>query len=472
MQKIYNQLTLSDVYKNCQDLFETEKPKFLKLLESIIDFADFIPQSFYDAFYQHFGRNRSYSLESFISAFVLQKIFSIPTDTLLITFLNVSEELKNFCGFKKVPDNSKFTRFKQRFIGELTLMFDSLVDYTEPICTAIDKNLASSLIYDTSGLEPYVTENNPKFVNKLINSLKSVYKNDPSVDIYKLAYNFMPSHSASEPSVKQMYINGHFCYAHKFGILTNGLGIPRHLAFFDDEYTKLHPEISVEKKSDSPDEDKSLGDSRTLQPVLGDFFSKHPDFHYDTFLGDSAFDSADHFSFLKNTCNFKKALIPINPRNESLLPSVGYNEFGYPVCPGDPKLDMRYLGATREKGRSNRLKWGCPKFKKGVCHCSKPCSDAKFGRTSYTFESGNFRLFPGIPRDSVEWFSAYKTRTVIEQSINHIKYNMCVADRKSRCFATSKSDILFACISQLFTVIVADRLKNLKLFRSLKCLIA
>jgi hypothetical protein len=30
---------------------------------------------------------------------------------------------------------------------------------------------------------------------------------------------------------------------------------------------KNHPEIPVKKKSDSPDEDKSIGDSRLLKPV-------------------------------------------------------------------------------------------------------------------------------------------------------------------------------------------------------------
>ena len=31
--------------------------------------------------------------------------------------------------------------------------------------------------------------------------------------------------------------------------------------------------------------DKSIGDAASLKPVLSDFFSLHPDFHPDTFLG-------------------------------------------------------------------------------------------------------------------------------------------------------------------------------------------
>lgn len=74
-----------------------------------------------------------------------------------------------------------------------------------------------------------------------------------------------------------MYINGHFCYADKFSILTNGLSIVRHIAFIDDD----------------------------------DFKAFHPD----TFLGDSAFDSADLYGTLINDFHFSKALIPYNPRN-------------------------------------------------------------------------------------------------------------------------------------------------------------
>lgn len=71
----------------------------------------------------------------------------------------------------------------------------------------------------------------------------------------------MPSQAASCPDAKQQYINDHFCYADKFAILTNGLGIVRHIAFLDDDFKYAHPEMRVEKKSDSPDEDKSVGDS-------------------------------------------------------------------------------------------------------------------------------------------------------------------------------------------------------------------
>ena len=103
-------------------------------------------------------------------------------------------------------------------------MFHKLVDLTEPICHLIDSSLANVLTFDTSGIELYVTENNPKTLNSLIKRLKAFYRDNPDVDPYRMAYALMPSRAASCPDAKQQYINGHFCYADKFAVLTNGLG--------------------------------------------------------------------------------------------------------------------------------------------------------------------------------------------------------------------------------------------------------
>ena len=123
-----------------------------------------------------------------------------------------------------------------------------MVDYTEPICQLIDSSLSQMLTFDTSGIELYVTENNPKTLNALIKKLKVFYKDKPDIDPYKIAYGLMPSQAASCPDAKQMYINRHFCYADKFAILTNGLGIVRHISFIDDsDFKSSHPELSVQK---------------------------------------------------------------------------------------------------------------------------------------------------------------------------------------------------------------------------------
>ncbi len=274
-----------------------------------------------------------------------------------------------------------------------------------------------------------------------------------------------------------MYINGHFCYADKFAILTNGLGIVRHISFIDDDGFKAsHPDLIAEKKTDSPDEDKSVGDAFAPAPVLQDFFSLHPGFHFGTFLGGSAFGSAGIYGMLLKDFHFSRALIPYNPRNESSLKKVGYNEYGYPTCPNDSSLSMKHLGVTKEKGRADRIKWGCPKmrYQKGqwFCGCRHPCSTAARGRTTYTYENMDLRMFPGIQRDSEGWNSICKIRTIVERTISHFKINMCTAGQKTRNHTTTKADVFLAGIASQLTVIVAYSMNCPQYIRSLKPLIA
>lgn len=165
------------------------------------------------------------------------------------------------------------------------------------------------LLFDTSGIEAYVTENNPKYATHIIKQLKSYAKAnnfDDSYAPYKAAYSSIPSSAAANHEVKQQYVNGHFCCAYKFGILTNGLGI---IDFYNRDYLDSHPDIVVEKKSKSPDEDKSLADSKALLPTLKDFKDRHPDIHPSIFLGDAAFDNIEIYKSLFEDFSFKKAFI-------------------------------------------------------------------------------------------------------------------------------------------------------------------
>ena len=476
MTTYHHQTNIGEIFTDCREMFFDSKPTFFQLLAKHIDLNDFIPLHFQLAFYKKFGRNRDYSLAGFLSSLILQKIIPLPTDSLLIILLNLCKELRDFCGFDKVPDAPLYTRFKQNFLPYIEQMFNNMVDFTEPICQEIDSALANILTFDTTGVELYVAENNPKQLNSLIKRLKAYYKDNPNIDPHKMAYGLMPSQALSCSDAKQQYINGKFCYADKYAVLTNGLGIPRHISFLDDDFKDNHPELPIDKKSDSPDEDKTIGDSSALKPVLSDFFALHPGFHPNTFLGDSAFDAIDIYGLLKNNFHFSKVLIPYNVRNESSLAKVGYNSYGYPTCPNDEHLDMKYIGKCCEKGRADRIKWGCPKMRmvKGVpiCDCESPCSTAKFGRTAYTYENMDFRTFPGIQRDSKEWISLYKIRTIVERTINHLKTNMCTAGRKSRNHLTTKADVFLAGIASQFTVIVAHRMNYPQLIRSIKPLIA
>lgn len=76
-------------------------------------------------------------------------------------------------------------------------MFIALVDVTEPICNKINPRLAEMLSYDTSCVESFVTENNPKYLSSTINRLKAYYKfkgiDKSNDDIYKQAYSRLHS---------------------------------------------------------------------------------------------------------------------------------------------------------------------------------------------------------------------------------------------------------------------------------------
>jgi hypothetical protein len=220
-----NQLSLADIFTDCQDIYESNKPESLSLLQSNIDLDEIIPNSFRNHFYASTGRSRKYPLTAFLWALIIQRIFSIPTDSLLLIFLQYSRHLREFCGFDKVPDASKITCFKQEFIDDLQGFFKNLVDLTEPICQSIDSEKASMTIFDTSGIEAWVTENNPKYSNKII---------------------------------KQLYVNGYFCYVYKIGVITNELGIIRHIDFNNKDFFLNHPKIVVGKKTKAPDEDNSF----------------------------------------------------------------------------------------------------------------------------------------------------------------------------------------------------------------------
>ena len=487
----HKQLSLADIFLDCHEKFENDKPAFLSLLETHIDINELIPISFRNHFYASTGRTRKYPLQAFLWALIIQRIFSIPTDQLLLTFLAYSKSLREFCGFTKVPDASKITRFKQDFLDDLQLVFDNLVDVTEPICQAIDSAKADMTIFDSSGIEAFVTENNPKYANRIIKQLKAYAKAqgfDKSYDPYKAAYGSMPSHASANPEIKQLYINGHFCYVFKFGIVTNGLGIIRHISFYNKNFMASHPDIVVEKKSDSPDEDKCVHDSKLLIPTLKDFFSKHPLINPKTFLGDAAFDTAQLYKSLLtgdtfgNDKHFSKAYIPLNARSGLENPDYSINEDGIPCCPHDPSLQMKYEGTSKLRSGVMRYKFVCPKMKwiydKSTqkahrhCFCDSPCTSSKCGRMVYIYPEKDLRAYPGTIRDTEEWDDTYKIRTVVERDINHIKDNLCLAGRRTQNERTLHADLILAGITQLITVVLADKINHHEYIRSIKPLIA
>ena len=89
----------------------------------------------------------------------------------------------------------------------------------------------------------------------------------------------------------------------------------------------------------------------------------------------------------------------------------------------------------------------------------------------YIQQDNNYCAYPGTIRGTEDWDNTYKLRTVVEREINHIKENLCLAGRHTQNEKTLHADLILAGITQLITVILADKIKHHEYIRSLKPLI-
>ena len=129
-----------------------------------------------------------------------------------------------------------------------------------------------------------------------------------------------------------------------------------------------------------------------------------------------------------------------------------------------------------------RYKFSCPKIKwiknprtgkyQRQCQCEDPCTDAPCGRMVYTYPKKELRTYPGTLRGTPEWEAAYKIRTAVERSINHIKEPFGPAGRKTQNKKTLHADLVLSGITQLVTVLLADKMHQHQYIRSVKPIIA
>lgn len=104
---------------------------------------------------------------------------------------------------------------------------------------------------------------------------------------------------------------------------------------------------------------------------------------------------------------------------------------------------MKCYGVTKEKWRADRIKWICPKMKyrKGwFCNCNKPCSTTSHGRTTYTYEIMDLRMFPGIQRNTKNGMTLIKydscrtcPQSFQSQYVHRRKENQKSHYHESRC---------------------------------------
>jgi hypothetical protein len=456
------------------DEFTEDSPStVLDLLNLHFDIQHLLPATWIYRFYKRLGRNHDYSLSSYVSALLIQKLFSIPMDSLLLLLLNVSAELRDFCGLgDKVFEKTMLSRFKSTFADDIENFFHTMVDLTEPICHKLDKDAAKALIIDTTGIEIYVKENNPKFFNSIVKRLEAYYKSRgvdfSQTDIYKAAWAQMPKHSQSNPEASLQYVNGHFTYALKGALMCNASGIIRHMEFCDS----FSDPSAV---SQDPEESKYLSDQKIFKPALDNFFEKHPSFAYDYIVGDSGFDSSSN----NNHAYYEHGLIPlisINPRHsDSSRPEPGIAN-GMLTCPKDSTLPLLFDCEIHGKNRTPRLKYMCPKCRRTsngyVCSCEDPCTDCKCGYIHYEKPSDDIRSHPIIPRDSEQWDNIAGKRHVIEQVISRLKLPLWMGGSYTRDTRTAKADFFMSGVAHLVIVYVAYKAGLLDKVRCVKSIAA
>jgi len=342
------------------------------------------------------------------------------------------------------------------FSKHIKALFDNMVEYTMPLRREISTKLASTLVFDTSGVIANVHENNPKFVNAKIKNAKKLNKNNPDFNAHAYVYSNMPkSAAAKDCKVNLGFFNGAFAYAHPFAFLTDGLGIPLDIAPID----------KASFASDNPLSDKDLADSAAVKPLVTAFLKRHPAFNRYTFIADAALDCAHVYDFLLGECAFQRAVIPFNPRAAKFNNAYDFDQNGFPFCNVCQK-PFKFVGKAGGNNRAPRFKFLCPlSFHDGKKHhysaCLNPCTGSNC-RARYVNALSNRRLYPGnVPRGTNHFKNIYKRRVVIERTINSLKcYAGLNNGSSSRNANTVFSNLLFGGIAALAILILAKKLST------------
>ena len=74
----HKQLTLAEVFEDCQKKFDNDKYQFLSLLDEAINLDEIVPVSFITHFHASTGIPRKHQLYPMLKALLLQRIFFNP----------------------------------------------------------------------------------------------------------------------------------------------------------------------------------------------------------------------------------------------------------------------------------------------------------------------------------------------------------------------------------------------------------
>jgi hypothetical protein len=483
----YAQQSLIERISKVSEISSSKPHDFLELLNTHIDLPTLIPASFRRAYYASNTNDREYSLESILAILLLIQQLPIHSAKCFLFMLHFAPELREFCKLPdgKVPDESVLSKFKIKFEDELRKFFESLALKVMGIFDEYDatlpensphKGLNGTVAYDPTGLKPKVKENNPKTLESEIRRQSNVKKylesngQGKDFNVYLAAWKKMPKHAMSNEALKLCYANGHFAYFYKFGLLTNGFGIPLHIHFFDKDFYDGLPADFL-----TPEDQKYAYENASLAPMFRSFFANAGSRQFHTFLGDSEFDSYDNYGLL-DELGFKKMLIPLNNRcTPASNEPIPRNNEGVPCCPKNPNTPFLPDGSCKGKNRSLRFKFVCPLSRKQdnrwVSDCDDKCRQTNSTVTTYTYKSEDLRTFPGILRGSKEWDILYKKRSIVEREISSMKSHPSLARPNTYNCASMRADVYLNASAKLITVILAFALGKPSYMRNLKNLL-
>ena len=86
----HKQLTLAEIFDDCQNKFDNDKYQFLSLLDEAINLDEIVPVSFISHFHASTGRPRKHQLYPMLKALLLQRIFStLCKSSIFATFIHL-----------------------------------------------------------------------------------------------------------------------------------------------------------------------------------------------------------------------------------------------------------------------------------------------------------------------------------------------------------------------------------------------
>jgi len=90
---------------------------------------------------------------------------------------------------------------------------------------------------------------------------------------------------------------------------------------------------------------------------------------------------------------------------------------------------------------------------------------------TYVYPHKDFRLYPGVQRNSEEWHNVYTNRACIERTLAVFKFNPCIEEPKTVNTKTMRVDLYLTAISKLISVILAYAINKPEYIMSIRNLL-